>query len=130
MGVVIILGALNKVGFLGGSFLALAHFVEMSNFVTVFAFGILCTTPLPWLVFMFSTSHALALHPWGFSRMMSRIRRPWFSRFILCLVLSISSVLFVALAFVLSMVICSKVDRSAGIQLAQTLVMSIAIFYF
>ena len=130
VGVIIILGTLNKVGSLGGSFLALALFVEMSNFVTVFALGILCRTPLPWLVFMFSTSHALVLHPWGFSRLMSRIRRSLLSRFILCLVLSISSVLFVALAFVLSMVICSKVDRSAGIQLAQTLVMSIAIFYF
>ena len=39
--VIIIFGALNKVGSLGGSFLALAHFVEMSNFMTVFALGIL-----------------------------------------------------------------------------------------
>ena len=73
--VIITLGALNMVGSLGGSFLALAHFVEMSNFMTVFALGILGRTPLPWLVFIFSTSHALALHPMGFSRLMSRIRR-------------------------------------------------------
>ena len=75
VGVIIILGALNKVGSLDGSFLALAHFVEMSNFMTVFALGILGRTPLPWLVFMFSTSHALVLHPLGFSILMSRIRR-------------------------------------------------------
>ena len=82
-GVVIVFGTLNKVGSLGGSFLALAHFVEMSNFMTVFALGILGRTPFPWLVFMFSTSHALALYPWGFSRLMSRIRRTLLSRFIL-----------------------------------------------
>ena len=115
--VIIILGALNKVGSLVGSFLALAHFVEMSNFVSFFAFGILGRTPLSQLVFMFSISHAPALHPWGFSRLMSRIRRSLLSRFILSLVLSISSVLFVVLGLVLSMVICSKVDRSTGIQL-------------
>ena len=60
--VIIILGALNKVGSLGGSFLALAHFVEMSNFMADFALGIIGRTPLSKLVFMFSTSHALALH--------------------------------------------------------------------
>ena len=61
--VIFILGGLNKVGSLGGSLLVLVHFAEMSYFVTVFALGILCMTPLPWLVFMFSTSHALVLHP-------------------------------------------------------------------
>ena len=66
LGVIIILGALNKVGSLGGSFLAHAHFVEMSNFVAHFALGILCRTLLPLLAVMFSTSHALALHPCSF----------------------------------------------------------------
>ena len=75
VGVIIILGGLNKVGSLGGSLLPLAHFVEMSNFMTVFALGIFGRTPLPPLVFLFSTSHALVLHPWGFSRLMTRIRR-------------------------------------------------------
>ena len=117
VGAIIVMGALNKVGSLDGSFLALAHFVEMSNFMAVFALGILDRTPLSWLVFMFSTSHAFALHPWGFSRLMSRIRRSLLSRFILSLVLSISSVHFAVLALVLSIVSCSKVDRSAGIQL-------------
>ena len=117
VGVIIILGILNKVGSLGGSFLALAHFVEMSNFMAVFALSILSRTPLSQLVFMFSTSHALALHPWGFSRLMTRIRRSLLSRFILSLILSISSVLFAVLGLVLSTVICNKVDRSAGIQL-------------
>ena len=116
VGVIIILGALNKVGLLGGSFLALAHFVEMSDFMTVFALAILGRTPLPWLVFMFSTSHVFALHFWGFSRLMSRIRS-LLSKFILSPVLSISSVLFAVLGLVLSMVISSKVDRSAGIHL-------------
>ena len=113
--VIIILGALNKVRLLGGSFLALAHFAEMSNFMAVFALGILGWTPLPWLVVLFSTSHALALHPWGFSRLMSRIRRSLLSKFILSLILSISSVLFAVLGFVLLTVKCSKIDRSAGI---------------
>ena len=117
VGVIIIFRALNKVGSLGGSFPALAHFVEMSSFVAVFALGILGRTPLSWLVFLFSTSHALSLHPWGFSRLMNRIRRSLLSRSILSLVLSITSVLFAVLGLVLSMVICSKVDRSAGIQL-------------
>ena len=63
VGVIIIL---NKVGSLGGSLLALANFVEMSNFMTFFALGILSSAPLPQLVFMFSTSHALVLHPCGF----------------------------------------------------------------
>ena len=71
VGVIIILGGLNKVGLLGGSFLALTHLVEISYFVTLLAFSILGWKPLPWLVFMFSTSHALVLHPWGFSRMMN-----------------------------------------------------------
>ena len=117
VGVIIVLEALNKVGLLGGSFLALAHFVEMSNFMAVYALGILGRTPLPWLVVLFSTSHALALHPWGFSRLMSRVRRSLLSRFILSPILSMSSVLFAVVGLVLSMVICSKVDRSAGIQL-------------
>ena len=113
--VIIILGGLNKVGSLGGSLLALAHFVEMSNFMTFFALGILGRTPFPWLVFMFSTSHALVLHPWAFSRLMTRIKRSLCSRFILFLILSITSVLFAVLALALSMVICSKIYRHAGI---------------
>ena len=117
MGVIIILGALNKVGSLGSPFLALSHFVEMSNFMADFTLSILGRTPLSLLVFLFSTSHAPALHPWEFSRLMSRIRRSWLSRFILSPILSISSVLFAVLGLVLSKVICSKVDRSAGIQL-------------
>ena len=81
VGVVIIFGGLNKVGSLGVSLLALAHFVEMSNFMTFFAHGILGRTHLPQLVFMFSTSHALVLHLWGFSRLMTRSRRSLCSRF-------------------------------------------------
>ena len=80
VGVIIVLGALNKFGSLGGSFLALAHFVEMSNFMAVLAVSILSRTPLSQLVFIFSTSHALVLHPWGFSRMMTRIRRSLLSQ--------------------------------------------------
>ena len=94
MGVIVILGPLNKVCSLVGSFLALAHFVEMSNFMADFTLGILGRTPLSWLVFLFSTSHAPALHPWRFSRLMSRVRRSLLSRFILSPILSISSVLF------------------------------------
>ena len=75
VGVIIISRALNKVGSLGGSFLALAYLMEMSNFMTILALGILGWTPLSQLVFLFSTSHALILHPWGFSRLMTRIRR-------------------------------------------------------
>ena len=41
VGVIIILGALNKYGLLGGSFLALAHFVEMSNFMASLTLSIL-----------------------------------------------------------------------------------------
>ena len=108
VGVVIILGSLNKVCSLFASFLALAYLVEMSNFMTVFAHSILAWTPLPQLVFLFSTSHALVLHFWGFSRLMTRIRRSLCSRIILSLILSITSVLFTVLALVLSMVICSK----------------------
>ena len=115
VGVIIILWGLNKVGSLGGSLLALAHFVEMSNFMTFFALGILGRTPLPQLVFMFSTSDALVLHLWGFSRLMIRIRRSLCSRFILSLMLSITSALFAVLALVLLMVICSKIYRCAGI---------------
>ena len=50
------------------------------------------------------------------------------SRIILSLVLSTSSFLFVALASVLSMVKCSNVHGCCGIQLGQTLVMSVSIF--
>ena len=106
----------SEQGWLSGwSLLTLAHFVEIPNIVTFFAFDILKRVPLSQLVFMFSTSHAVALHPWEFSRMMTRIRRSLLSRFILSPILSISSVLFAVLGLVLSMVICSKVDRSAGI---------------
>ena len=115
VGVITILGALNKVGSLGGSFLALAYFVEMSNFMTSLALGILSWTLLSWLVFLFSTSHALILHPWGFSRLMTRIRRSLCSRIILSMILSIISVLFAVLALVLSTVICSKIYRCTGI---------------
>ena len=96
---------------LGGSFLALTHLLEVSYFVIFLALGILGWTPLTWLVVLFSTSHALALHPWWFSRLMPRIRRSLLSRFILCSVLSISSVLSAFPTLVLSMVIGSKVDR-------------------
>ena len=76
--VCILLAHLSHGNSLGGSLLPLggnAHFVEMSYFVTGFALCILCRTLLPWLVFMFSTSHALAFDPSRFSRNMSRIRR-------------------------------------------------------
>ena len=46
VGVIVILGALNKVGLLGDSSLALAHFVEMSNFMASLALGILSWAPL------------------------------------------------------------------------------------
>ena len=130
VGVIIILGGLNKVGSQGGFFLTLAHFVEMSNFMAFFALGILGRTPLPQLVFMFSTSHALVLHPWGFSRLMTRNRRSLCSRFILSPIPSITSVLFAVLALVLSMDICSKIYRHGGIYLGSTLVVSMAICYF
>ena len=116
VGVIIILGALNKVGSLCGSFLALAHFVEMSNFMTGFA--LLGWAPLSWLVVQLSTSQALALHPWGFSRLIARIRRFLCSRFMLSLCCPQSfhfSVLFAVLALVLLMVMCSKVHRCTGI---------------
>ena len=74
VGVVIIFGGLNKVGPLFASFLALAYLVEMSNFMAVFALFILSWIPLQWLVFLLSTSHALVLHSWEFSRLMTRIR--------------------------------------------------------
>ena len=48
-------------------------------------------------------------HPGGFSRLMTRIRTSLCSTIILSLTLSTSSFLFVALALVLSTVICSKV---------------------
>ena len=115
VGVVIVLRALNKVGSLFGSPLALAYTVEISNFMTSLALGILSWALLSWLVFLFSTSHALILHPWGFSRLMTRIRRSLCSRIILSLILSITSVLFVALALVLSVVMCSKIYGHTGI---------------
>ena len=76
VGFCILLGGLGQSHSLGGSLLPLgchAHFVEMSYFVTGFTLGILCRTLLPWLVFTFPTSHALAFHPGGFSRLMFRI---------------------------------------------------------
>ena len=110
VGVLIILGwCLNKIGSLSGSFLGLVYLVEMSNFVAVLALCILSWAFLSQLVVWFSTSHALSFHPWGFSRLMTRIRRSLCSRIILSLILSTSSFWFVALASVLSMVICSKV---------------------
>ena len=115
VGVIVILGALKKVGSLGDSFLALAHFVEMSNFMASLVLGILGWAPLSWLVFLFSTSHALVPNPWGFSRLMTRIRRSLCSKFILSLILSITSVLFAVLTLVLSMVICSKIYGCTGI---------------
>ena len=111
MSVILILGDCGEVSPLGGSFLASADFVEVPFFVAFLALGILGWTPLSWLVIQFPTSHALPLHPWGFSRMMSRIRRSLLSRFILCLLLSISPVLSAFPALGLSMVIGSKVDR-------------------
>ena len=114
VGIIIVLGGLNKVGSLGGSLFALAHFVEMSNFMTFFALGILGRTPLFKLVCMFSTSQSLVLHPWGFSRLMTGIGRSLYSRFILSLILSIAFVLFAVLTLVLSMVICSKIYGCAG----------------
>ena len=115
--VIIILGCLNKIGSLFSSLHGLAYLVEMSNFMAVFALCILGWTPLSQLVFLFFTSHALSLHPWGFSRLMARIRRSLCSRIILSLILSITSVLFVALGLVLSMVTCSKIYRHTGISL-------------
>ena len=74
VGVIIILRwCLDKIGSLSGPFLGLAHFVEVSYIVTVFALCIHSWTFLSWLVLWFSTSHALSFHPWGFSRLMTRI---------------------------------------------------------
>ena len=120
VGIVIILGwCLDKIGSLG-PFLGLAYFMEVSYFVTVFALCILSWTFLSQLVLWFSTSHALSFHSRGFSRLMTVIWRSVCFRIILSLVLSTSSFLFVALAFVLPIVICSKVHRH--------LVMSIVVF--
>ena len=108
--VIIILGwCLNKIGMLPGPFLGLAYFVEVSNFVEVLALCILGWAFLSQLVIWFSTSHALSFHSWGFSRLVTRIGRSLCSRMILSLLLSTSSFWFVALALVLSMVICTKV---------------------
>ena len=112
VGVILIFGHCGKVSPLGGSLLALANFVEVSYFVTFLALGILGLTPLSWLVVWFPTSHALPLHPWGFSRLMSRIRRSLLSRFILCPLFSISHVLLALASLVLSVVIWNKVHRS------------------
>ena len=111
VGVIIILGGLNKIGSLFSSFLGLAYLVEMSNFMAVFALCILGWTLLSWLVFLFSTSHTLSLHPWGFSRLMTIIRRYLCSRIILSLILSITSVLFVALVLALMDIVESSWDR-------------------
>ena len=64
--VIIVMGALNKIGSLGGSFLALAYTVELSNFVACFAFCILGWTPLPWLVSCFPHLLHLPSIPGGF----------------------------------------------------------------
>ena len=64
--VIIILGGLHEVSPQGGSFFVLTHLVEMSNFVTLLAFGILGWTPFPWLVFMFSRLMHLSSIPRGF----------------------------------------------------------------
>ena len=109
VGVIIILGSLNKIGSLFSSFVGLAYLLEMSNFMVVLALCILSWTLMSWLVIWFSTSHALSFHPWGFSRLMTRIRRSLCSRIILSLILSITSFCFVALGLALSMAICSKV---------------------
>ena len=118
VGVIIMLGDCSNIGPLGGSFLTLSNMVEMSYFVTFLALGILGWTLLSWLVIQFSTSHALPLHPWGFSRMISRIRRSLLSRFILCLLFSISRILLVLASLDLSMVIWNKVHRGCRIRLA------------
>ena len=82
---------LKKIGSLFSSFLGLAYLVEMSNFVAVLALCILSWTLLSWLVIWFLTSHAIFFHPWGFSRLMTRIRRSLCSSIILSLILSTSS---------------------------------------
>ena len=130
VGIIIFLGGLSRCHSLGGSFFAQAHFVEMSYFVTLLTLGILCRTLLPWLVFTFSTPHALAFQPWGFSRLMFRIRRSLLSRFILSPWFSISCVSLVLASLVLPVVKQNKVHRGCGIKLAQTLMMRVAIFYF
>ena len=111
VGVIIILGGgdLNKIGSLFISFLGLAYLVEMSNFMAVLGHGILGWTLLSQLVVWFSTSHSLFFHPWGFSRLMTRIRRSLCSSIVLSLILSITSFCFAALALVLSVVSCRKV---------------------
>ena len=109
VGVIIILGGLNKISSLFSSFLGLAYLVEMSNFMAGLTLGIPSWTLLSRLVIWFSTSHSLSLHPWGFSRLMTRIRRSLCSRIILSQILSITLFCFVALALVLSTVMCSKV---------------------
>ena len=105
VGVIIVLEGLDKVSPLGGLLLALANLMEVSYFVTFLTLGILCKTPLPWLVFMFPPSHTLVLYSWGFFRLMSRIRRSLLSRSILCLRLFISHVHLVLASLVLPMVI-------------------------
>ena len=105
MGFLILLVDLSQSHLLSGSLFALAHFVEMSYIVILLTLGILCRTLLPWLVFIFPTPHALAFHPWGFSRLMSRIRRSLLYRFILCLGFSISHIFLVLSLLVLPIVI-------------------------
>ena len=91
VGVIFILGwCLDKIGSLA-SFLGLAYLVEVSYFVTFLALCIFSRTFLSQLVLWLSTSHALAFHPWGFSRLMTVICRSLCSRIILSLVSSTSS---------------------------------------
>ena len=66
MVVIIVLG-LSNVNSRLGPFLALAHTVEVSNFVACLALSILGWAFLSQLVLFFSTSHVFILHPWGFS---------------------------------------------------------------
>ena len=67
MGVIIILRGLSELNLVGGSsFLALAHFVKMSNFVTLLALGILCRTLCPGWCSSFPHLMHLPTIPGGF----------------------------------------------------------------
>ena len=66
VGVIIILGGLNKIGSLFSSFLGLAYLVEISNFMAVFALCILGWTLLSWLVFCFPHLMHFPSIPGGF----------------------------------------------------------------
>ena len=118
VGVVNIQGDCSEVSSLGGSFLALANLVEVSYFVTFLALGIYGLTLLSWLAIQFSTCDTLPFHPWGLSRMMSRIGRSLLSRCILSLLFATACILLVLASLVLSIIIQNKVHRSCGIQLA------------